>query len=216
MLTLYEKLFLLPIDDAKGTTAKGIYGPLYFGLPGAILADLTLQGRLAIEDRYIVVANPAPTGDFLLDEILTKLIKNKKPHKASHWVRAIGSNDLPTQIANGLRDKNILRAEEKHYFGVIPYAAYTQYDASAKFWVKEQLRAVVLANRKPELEDVALLSLLKACSLLNLVFTKDERKAVAERVALLASGDIYGEAVADVLDSIDAAVLSAVTAVAAN
>ena len=216
MLTLFEKLFLLSIDDVKGTTAKGIYGPLYFGLPGAILADLTLQGRLTGEDRYIVVAKETPTNDDLLDEILAKLAKAKKPHKASHWVRAMGSNDLPTQIANGLTVKNILKSEEKHYFWVIPYAAFTQMDASAKYWVKEQLRAVVLANRKPELEDVVLLRLLKACSLLNLVFTKDERKAANERVDLLSGEDIYGESVAAVLDSIDLAVLSAVTSVAAN
>jgi golgi phosphoprotein 3 len=74
--------------------------------------------------------------------------------------------------------------------GVIPYSVYPQQNASAKYWIKHQLRAVVMANEKAETRTLILLSLLKACRLLNLVFTKDERKAAANQIDELVKGEV--------------------------
>ena len=52
---------------------------------------------------------------------------------------------------------------------------------------------------------MALLSLIDACRLLNLVFTKDERKAASKKVEDLVEGEPFGEAVAKTLEEIEMA-----------
>jgi hypothetical protein len=216
MLTLVEKMFLLSIDDAKGTVADGIYGEFYYGLAGGLLAELVLQGRLAIRDKKIIVTDPTPTGDELLDRALQEVAASKKPHRASHWVSVLPSKNLPGRIAERLVEKNVLRREEKRFIWVIPYQAYQQLDASAKFWLKQHLRAVVLAGEKAEPEDIALLNLIRACNLLKSVFTKDERKWSEKRVEALASEEVFGPAVTEALESIELALVTATLAVATN
>jgi len=216
MLTLVENLFLLSIDDVKGTVAVGIYGELYYGLAGGLLADLVLQNKLTSKENCVTVSDNTPTGDDLLDEALTKIASAKKPRRTNHWISVLPSKNLPTRIAERLVIKNVLRMEEKRYLWVIPSQASPQQDASAKYWLKQHLRAVVLAGEKAEPRDVALLSLLKACSLSKMVFTKDERKWAQKKVEALMADEVFGPAVGEVLADIEAALIAATAAVAAN
>ena len=96
---------------------------------------------------------------------------------------------------------------------MIPYEAYPEQDASAKYWVKARLRGVVLGGEKPESHTVALLSLLRACRLLDLVFTRDERKAAGQKIDALISVDLFGEAVAETVAAVDGAAVATMAAV---
>jgi hypothetical protein len=92
---------------------------------------------------------------------------------------------------------------------MIPHEVYPQQNASAKHWVKQHLRAVVLGGEEPDAHTVALLSLIKASRMINMIFTKGERKASDIKVEELVNGDAFDEAVAQTLDDIDAAILTA-------
>ena len=212
MLNLTEKLFLFSIDDARGTSTSNIIGQMYSGLYGALLADLAIRGKLAIVDDRLIVADHTPTGDPLLDEALEVIASTKKLHRPGYWITNLPVKKLSRRVADGLVEKKILVKEKKRYLSVVPYEAYAQQDASAKYWVKQHLRSMVLAGEKTEAEDVALLSLLKACSLLKLVFTRDERKAAQKRIDELVAGEVFGPVVAEVLAEIDAAMMAAISA----
>jgi hypothetical protein len=219
LLNLAEELFLLAINDDKGTLVGSASITLPYGLAGAILAELVLLGKLAInEKRRLVILDPTPTGVELLDEALAKM-EASKPRKADAWIGALSAKRYQKHIVAGLVEKGVLTQEEKRFFWVIPYAVYPQQDASAKYWVKQHLRGVVLAADKPEPRVVFLLSLLKACNLLNLVFTKDERKASRRTIDQLVKSDQLGEAISQAIvetiqaieSSISVAVIAATT-----
>lgn len=214
MLTLYEEFFLIAIDDHNGAVASPASETLHYGLAGAMLSELALQNKLSINDERLVVKDSTPLGDEKLDEALVAIMASPKPRKTTHWINELGERKLPRRVADGLAVKGILTIEKKRYLWVIPYDAYPQQDASAKYWVKHYLRAIVLGGENPEPGVVALLSLLKACRLLNLVFTKDERKAAAHQVAALVQGEAYGEAVARTLEEIELAAAMAAMATA--
>ena len=108
-------------------------------------------------------------------------------------------------MAERLAQRNVIAIEKKQYLWITPYEVYPQVDASAKYWVKQQLRGIVLAGQKAEAHDIALLSLLRACRLLRLVFTRDERKYAGKKVETLVTGEVFGEAVADFLAEIESA-----------
>ncbi len=212
MLTLTEELFLLSIDDDRGKITSFVSGTLIYGLAGMLLAELTLQGRIVIKNSKLLLVNEDPTGDELLDEVLLQINEKKRTHKPNFWVRTIADRKLPGRVADRLVNKHILRDEGKRYLWVIPYEDSPSVDASAKYWVKHQLRSVVLAGVKPESGSILLLNLLKACRLLNLVFTLDEMQAANKKIDLLARGDVFGHAVARTIKEIETAANAAARA----
>jgi len=212
MLSLYDELFLLSIDDAKGTITAHAHGILDYGLAGAVLAALALEGRLMVIEEHLAVADATPSGNAILDGVLDTIASSDRPRKATHWINVLAGKKLPKKVADELVTQGVLRSEEKRILGVIPYQAYPQQDASAKFWVKEQLRAMILGGEKPDPYRLALLSLLKACHLLSLVFTQDERRAAATKINDLVKGELFGDSVAKVLQEIEMAAATAAIA----
>jgi hypothetical protein len=204
-LNIPEKLFILTIDDDRGAVAASVKTALPYGLAGALLAELALANKIHLEDDRLALTDTAPTGDALFDEILAMIAAEHKPRKLVHWVDAIGRKQTVKQVVERLVSQSVIRIEKKRYIWVIPYEVYPQVDASAKYWVKNQLRGIVLAGEKAEARDTALLSLLKACRLLRLVFTRDERKAADKKVDALVQGEVFGAAVAKLLVEFEAA-----------
>lgn len=213
MLKLYEELFLLAINDATGKLAGSAAAYLPYGLAGAILAELALAGKVRVSDKRLAAADASPTGDELLDEVLAAVAGARKPRKLASWVEALGSQKLLKRVAARLAAANVLRIEKRRFLWVIPYETYPEHDASAKYWVKARLRGVALGGAQPEPRTVALLSLLQACRLLNLVFTKDERKAAGQQIEALAGADLTAKAVRETLDAVDAAMVATTIAV---
>jgi hypothetical protein len=216
MFTLAEEFFLLSIDDARGKIITAVSDGLKIGLAGALLADLALHNKINLVNKRLAVIDPSPTGEALLDEALARLAADKKPRKTSAWVEKLADRKLPKKTAQRLVEKNVLQIVEKHYLWVIPYEVFPQVDASAKYWVKQHLRSAVLAGGETTPGIIAFLSLLKACRLLNLVFTRDEIKAATLKVDGLVKGEPFGAAVAEMIAEIEAAMAATVVIVAAS
>ena len=203
MLSLPEKLFILSIDDDQGAIAASVKNKLRYGLAGAILSELAIMGKIVTEEGCIRVADTAPTGVMLCDNALSLIAAMKKPHKIGRLVNDLAKEPLFKQTAKRLAERNIITIEKKKFSWISPSVVYPQVDGSTKYWLKAKLRAIVLASEKPEAQDIALLSLLTACQLLRLVFTRDECQAARKRVDALVLGEAYGEALANLLSDID-------------
>jgi len=216
MFNLSEELFLLSIDDSKGTIVGSAKDTLRFGLAGAILADLALTERISIDSGKLILADATLTGDTELDETMQLLAASKKTRKVTFWINAIASQKIVKRIANRLVDKGVLLREERRLLWVIPFEAYPTQDASAKYWIKQHLRERVLGGIKPEANTVVLLSLLKACRLLDVLFTKDERKAARKKITEQVKGESFGEAVTKTIEEIESATMAAVLVAASG
>jgi|GEM_PF-3623200 len=68
---------------------------------------------------------------------------------------------------------------------------------------------MVLANRSISLPCAALLGLLRACNMLEFVFTRDELKAARQRIDQLAIGDGEADGVRFAIEAIETAVIAA-------
>lgn len=202
-LTIPEKLFILAIDDDRGTVASFVRDTLGYGLAGGVLAELALANKIQLVDGRLAIVDAAALPDPLLHGALATIAAEKKPRKIGRWLEKLGSNKIEKQVAAKLAECNMITIEEKRVLWIIPNELYSQKDASVKYWVKEHLRSVVLAGEKAAPADVALLSLLIACDMLRLVFTRDERKAASKKVQALAKGEVFGEAVAQLLQDIE-------------
>jgi len=219
MLTLAEELLLLCINDEKGTIQNSALPSLHIGLAAALLAELSLEGRIGIEDGVITVLNDAPTYDELMNEALFKIVHSDRPRKPGYWIQQLGKNYdlLQNRLISAMITMGVLRREGKRLLWIIPYDIYPQRNASAKYWIKQTLRDAVLMNdASVDQRTTALLSLLHALKILDLVFTKDERKAARHRIEEIVKDDIFGQVVAETIAAIDLAAAKALMATVSN
>ncbi len=219
MPNLPEELLLISLDDQKGSP----YGvvtqtALRYGLAAALLADLALHRRICVEDQRVVLSPcdagaehlAGTTGDPLLDGALEQLSKADRSHKVKYWINALGFRKLPGRVTQGLVARGVLREEDHCYYGARPKPVYSEGDTPTKYWIKQGLRAAVLAGVPLERRQVVLLSLLRACRILNLIFTRDERKAAGKHVDQLVEGEDFGVALRQTLADIAVATSLAV------
>jgi hypothetical protein len=211
MTTIAEELLLLALDDDKGTVSLNQSTSLPLGLAGALLAELALRDRVHVEGKHLLVHDPAPTDDPLLDEALTTIAGSKKPHDAKHWVSKL-SGKLKERLIKRLVERGVLREEECKILWVIPSSRYPAMQTSDEAAARERLRAVVLPSAEPDPRTVALLGLVKACDLEKKVFQGDEWKRAKPRVKELLEGELYGKAVGDAVAAATAAVIASTSA----
>lgn len=205
-LSIPERLFVISIDDLQKGVLSSIKDNLRCGLAAGILAELALAGRIQLQDSYLVVADATSSGNALLDDLLLRIASEEKPRKLRRWIDTIGSKQTFRQVAEQLATHNVISIENKQYSWIVPYEAFPHVNASAKYWLKEHLRRIVLAGEKAEASDIVLLNLLHTCRLLRLVFTRDERKYASNKVEMSLTMEALGDAVADLLTEIKAVI----------
>jgi len=213
MLTLFEELMLLSIDEENGSSHPSISDNLGLGMSGSLLAELALRGKLnASESHRIELTDTSQTGDDILDEALEQMQLSDQPRKATYWIKQFSdeTKKLRQRLVERLEANGIVKQEEKRLTWVIPYADAQDINASAKFVLKSRIRKSVLADEELDLHDLALLSLVKACNLLNLVFTKDERKMARRRIYELMVSNTLKDPEFQAIQEIEAAVESQV------
>lgn len=179
MLTLYEELLMLSIHENKGTFIGSTVERMKPGLAGAILAELALMGKIqASNNRRLQLIDDSPTADEVLNDALSALKESEKERKFGYWINTLcqRAEKYLKQITESLIRKGIVTREEERLIWCIPSPIQPEAKASSKYWLNKRLRGIVLAQEDAQPRDIVLLSLVRACGLLDLIFLSDERK----------------------------------------
>jgi Golgi phosphoprotein 3 len=176
METIYEELYLLALDEDKGNFFQFVRKSLPYTLAGVILAELALLGKVSLSEKLrLVVSESTPTNEPVLDGVLEKIRVIEKPRKVTYWVSLLSEEPkkLRQVIGERLVAKNFLVQDEKRFLRQesVTDSAIT---IPSRFQIKNQLRALVLANGESNLHSLTILKMIAAGGLLNLVFTQDE------------------------------------------
>ena len=145
-----------------------------------------------------------------LKSILEQIRSTNQPRKATYWIKHFNdeAKKLRQRLTERLEANGAVREEVNRLTWVIPFADLPETNASAKFLLKARLRKSVLAEEDLEEHDLALLGLAKACNLLNLIFTKDERTTARRRIYELTVGKTLADPLFQSIHEIEAAVES--------
>ena len=98
MLRFAEEIMLLMLDDKGGKFADVPRLWLHYALAGAVLMDLALERRIDTDPKQLVVIDPSPLGDDLLDPVLARIVRSTETRDST-----IGSrkrSDMPAQSAS--------------------------------------------------------------------------------------------------------------------
>lgn len=213
MLTIYEKLHLLSIHEDKGIFIGSAVNRLKPGLVGAILAELALSGKICTTNKSrLQLVDENLTNDPILDSAIKALKNSQKERKFGYWLHTIypKPEKLRKKVSASLVKKGIVTQDEDYLVWVIPSPLYPDIKASTKYWVIQHLRAVVFAQENAQPYDIALLSLLSACNLLDLTFLRDERKAATRTINELVVSGALQDPLLETVQEIDSAIAAVV------
>jgi hypothetical protein len=210
MLTLGEELFLLCVDEESGIVIPRLKRQLRYGLAGAVLVELALQGKVRVDQKgRLELLNAEPAGDELLDQALEKLSESKRERKLNAWIDSLAakSNKLCKRTEKQLESCGVIQRQNGRVEWVVPSPDRSEEQVPAKYGIKSRLREQILSGAEPDLRSLALLDLLRACNLLKLVFTKDERKAarqcIYERMVGEGLRDNTAQEIADITQTVN-------------
>jgi hypothetical protein len=213
MLTLKEQLLLLALHDEKGSVVFSASTALSFGLAGAILMELTQKERVQMEGKNLILIDDRPTGDDILDEALAVIKGIKRLRRPAIWVRSLPTRlkKLKDRLADRMVEKGILRRDEKRALFFIPYHRYPTQDGRQEYNLRERIRSAIASGKQPNEQLAVLISLVLACGLINEVFPKGERREAKKRAKEISQSDVYGRAVSESVQAVQAAVIASVT-----
>jgi Golgi phosphoprotein 3 (GPP34) len=222
-MLLAEDLLLLVTDDTTGRlSAPGTQVDI--GLGGANLLELTLRHKVDISGEQdqgrrgrIIVRDPAPVGDDVLDAALQILVA-RQGSKPSGVVKPLGKN-LRQTLYRRLAASGVLRAGQGRALGIFPTRTWPTQDASHEAEVRQMVIQALIQPAAPDERTAALIALLHALKCEHKVVDPRlyqlSRRQLRARAGEIAQGNWASEAVRKAIDEMIAAVAAASAAATA-
>lgn len=216
MILAEDLLLLLTDDDTGKLAASGTEVDVALG--GALLTELALMQRVdvagpdeRVREGRLVVRNPDPTGDAVLDEALTTL--GQKEGKRPQSVVARLGRRVRVRLYERLVAGGVLRAEEDRVLGIFPTHRWPSEDAAHESAVRAGVVTALRDGGTTEPRTGALIALLLALNAVHKAvdpgvvgLSKKELKAHAKQIA---EGGWAAKAVRQAIDSTNVAVIAA-------
>ena len=198
MLTFAEEILLLLLDDESGEFVPAPAWSRRCALAGAVLMDLALENRIDTDLRKLVVVDPKPTGDELLDRTLAKLVDESDVHDARFWVERVADEQsgwIQEQALARLVDHRILESEGGRMLWVLRARRYPTIDGRAEQEVKLRIMQVLFSDDIPSPRDIVIICLADACRIFGQIMSKGELERARERIDVVRRMDLIGQAV---------------------
>ncbi len=210
-LTMPEEIMLLLLDDRTGRPV-GLPPPAAdFAIAGAVLMELSLNGRVDTDLETLMVTSHKPTGDAVLDEALT-MMAARPGQDSRHWIGEIGSRGerLRDALLGRLVQRGVLKLEEGRFLWVFPDRRYPK-AAEGSAEVKEvrgRLRDIILSDDIPEPRDALMIGLCRATGLVPLLLTPPELEETVARVDQIADLEELNRSLAEVIRQLQASMVA--------
>lgn len=207
-MNLLGELLLLAYDDEGRKIHDGTR--LDYGLGGALLLELTLSGRVDVVDKCVVVIDPSPTGDPLVDDALARIRDDSRARKPGHWVGKFAKGTRQ-RVLDHLISREILRVEHGTVLWIFPkttYPAVHGTEPAAEADARQRMRAAVTTTGAVDARTAALCSLVSATDMNRRVFADLDRRQVTARLKEISEGDWASAAVKRAIQDVQTAVMA--------
>src|SRR5215471_11871474 len=222
-MLLAEDLLLLVTDDASGRLSAPAE-QVDAGLGGANLVELTLRNKVDLTGAQdpgkrgrIIVRDPSPAGDAVLDAALEILIarQGKRP---STLIKPLSKN-LRRTLYQRLADRGVVRAERGRVLDVFPVRRWPAEDASEEAEVRRLMTQALVQQEAPDTRTAALIALAHAVGCVDKIVDRRQhglsKRQLRARAAQIAEGNWASAAVRKAIEEMMAAVIVTITATGA-
>ena len=210
MLTFAEEFLLLAHDEESGDFAEIGFQVMSSVLAGAALMDLALQGRIDSDQHYLILVDPKPVDEPILDFCLARIAATREPKSIQDWIPplAIHGARLRSLTIDRLLARGILERANKRFLWVFHTRVYPLIDERETVEVKRRIADILFTDDIPDPRDTFLLALAERSGLLTEVFSQAVAEDRRERIQQLLHLDLLGQAVNKAIRHIQLAMLS--------
>lgn len=210
MLNCAEELILLALDDESGTFYRTTSINFELALVGALLMDLVLKNRIAVDLDYVHVISHKATGDEFLDMVLKEAALPEACGNTSELVRHLYNcmEHLKDKLLQSLEHKGIVKVEESKVLWLFKQRRYPVIDSREEEEVLTRIRKTVLTDIIPEARDLALIALLDTTDLMDKIFSKEELHQSMQRIEALRKMDLISHAVNRIIGEVQVMIAS--------
>ena len=196
-LRFAEEITLLMLDDEDGEFVRVPGWSMQCAFAGAVLMDLALENRIDTDLKRLVLIDPTPLGDNLLDSTLARIAQATEAHDARHWVDYLAdqAEDIREAALARLVERGILRREEDRFLWVFQSRRYPVVDGEAEREVKLRIMEVLFGNEIPDPRDIVIICLADACGILRELLSTRELERATARIEQVRKLDLIGQAV---------------------
>lgn len=215
MTLLAEDVLLLLLDDESGRLTLSGTGPDTV-LGGSLLLELALADRVGVRkdgglfrQERVVVLDPTPLGDELLDEALRTVAE--KERSPQDLVSRLGKG-LRARLLARLTARGLVRREADTVLGLFPRERWPAEDSRHEDEVRARLHAVLVTGLTADERTSALVALLSAVDQAHKVpvgLDSRQRREVRARAKQVAQGEWAATAVRKAVEAMQAAVVAA-------
>ena len=195
LLRFVEEILLLLLRDEGGkfVAVPGI--ALDNALAGGVLMDLALENRIDTDPERLVLVDPTPVGDSLLDPTLAAIAAGEQ-RDALYWVgqTALRAAEIRREALSRLVERGVLEHDEGSFLWVFRSRRYPVIDGRAEREVKLRILGVLLSDDIPDPRDVVIIGLADACGLLPELLPKGEYGKARARIDQVRKLDLIGQA----------------------
>ena len=211
-LNLLDKLFLLALDDGKGTFVSDseVFG---YCIAGAILFELSIKERIQIVENKVKIVNKEKLNDEVLDYCLEIISDSKKDRKVNHWIETIGYKEgsLRKKVLNKLISLEILEEKENKILWVFTIKKHPTKNVLPENILRKRLNDIIVNKTKAELDEIMIISLVDSCGLNKEVYGKEMAKIKDEEIKSIIKNyqfaDTTGNLIKELHDEIIAVLL---------
>ena len=206
MLRFPEELMLLILDDEDGRFARVPDRQLRYALAGGVLMDLALENRIDTDLKQLMLVDPAPLGDSLLDATLADIAAAEETHDARFWVErtALRSAEAIREAAlDRLVERGILQRQEDRFLWVFRSRRYPVIDDRVEREVKLRIMEILFSDQIPTPRDVVIIGLAHACNLFEQILSAREVEHIAPRIDEVRRLDLISQAMAQAISDIE-------------
>lgn len=186
---------------------------LQYGLIGAILLDLSINGSIRIENNVIIPVVKAEGTNKINDEVLQTIIDSPKHRKINAWISRLTrkSRSIKWETLGNLELRNFFRIEHHKFLGIIPYRKCYLINKYARQELLTQLRNIILFQKEASSENLVLLGLIEACQMhKQLAGDKQELKVIKEKMKQIIKESPIAAGVSETIKQVQVAVTTAV------
>ena len=188
MLRFAEELMLLLLDNENGEFIQVPNRTMQYALAGAVLMDLASEYCIDTDLEQLILLDPTPVGDDLLDPTLADIAQETNVHDIGFWV------ERTTERADSIREKALARLSERGILEVDEggFVSLTLWVSRARRYpisedkVKQEvmlrIMGVLFTDDIPEPRDVVLICLVDACKILARILSRSEYAEAEERI----------------------------------
>ena len=196
-LRFAEEITLLMLDDENGDFVRVPAWSMQCAYAGAVLMDLALENRIDTDLQRLILIDPTPLDDELLDSTLALLAQSTETHDARHWIENIAkrADEIQEGALARLVERGILRREEDRFLWVFQSRRYPVVDGKAEREVKLRIMEVLFSDDIPVPRDIVIICLADICGILRELLSSRELEGATRRIEQVRKLDLIGQAV---------------------